>query len=209
MNKKLILEDVTFACGEASLVRKAYDESSWEEYAKCSHAFFPGCQLTASDPDSVAAAYQELLFDHPDTAIFMQCCGFAAEKAGDAAMASDIIKKIGIEWETLGKPVLITACSSCRSWFKERLPEIPVTSLYDYFLKYDIPCSEEELTAIKNLGDDTDEILENIFTDIVDETAENNIALNFQNELNSRTMQERHENRLSLKEQLLEFFWNE
>lgn len=209
MNRSLIIEDISSANGEASLVRKAYDESSWEEYAKCSHAFFPGCQLTASDPDSVMAAYQELLYIHPDTALFMQCCGFAAEKAGDAGMAADIVSSIRDKWLALGSPTVITACTSCRSWFAEKLPEIPVTTLYDHFIKHDIPCSEEELDAIKSLGEDTDNIIENIFTDVVDEASENIIAINFQKELNAGTLEERKENRLALKEQLLEFFWNE
>ena len=209
MNVSLILKDISSANSEASLVRKAYDESSWEEYAKCSHAFFPGCQLTAADPDSVMAAYQELLYVHPDTALFMQCCGFAAEKAGDAGMTADIISDIRKKWLQLGKPVIITACTSCRSWFAEKLPEIPAATLYDHFIKYDIPCSDEELDAIKTLGEDTEYIIENIFTDVVDETSENTIAINFQKELNAGTLEERRENRLSLKEQLLEFFWNE
>jgi len=209
MNSTFIMKDLANASNEASLVRKAYDESSWEEYAKCSHAFFPGCQLTASDPDSVMAAYQELLYIHPDTAMFMQCCGIAAEKAGDAGMSYELISDIRNNWYELGKPVIIAACAACRRWFEEKLPEIPVTSLYDHFIKHEIPFSQEELDAIKVLGEHTEEMLEDIFPDIIDDTPENAIAMKFQKELNESTLQERCENRLFLKDQLLEFFWSE
>lgn len=209
MNKTYIMKDLANANNDALLVRKAYDESSWEEYAKCAHAFFPGCQLTSSDPDSVIAVYQELLYVFPDTAMFMQCCGFAAEKAGDAGMAGEIISSIRNNWNALGKPEVITACSSCRRWFSENLPEIPAVSLYDFFIEHEIQCSEEELDAIKTLGDDTEELLEKTFADVIDETPENSIALKFQKELNESTLQERCENRLALKAQMLEFFWDE
>ena len=60
MDKESLLKDMMQANEEASLIRKAYNEETWEEYEKCSFAFFPGCQLGAAEPELVIKAYDSI-----------------------------------------------------------------------------------------------------------------------------------------------------
>ena len=125
------IRDMEQANGEASLIRKPIDRSTGREYDKCSYAFFPGCQLGASEPEIVVKVYDSLLFKHPDTAIFIHCCGIPAGWEGDAERHREILDGITAEWEKLGRPVMIMACMSCVKTFKEQLPDIPVTTIYE------------------------------------------------------------------------------
>ena len=125
------IRDMEQANGEASLIRKPIDRSTGREYDKCSYAFFPGCQLGASEPEIVVKVYDSLLFKHPDTAIFLHCCGIPAGWEGDAERHREILESITAEWEKLGRPVMIMACMSCVKTFKEQLPDIPVTTIYE------------------------------------------------------------------------------
>ncbi len=100
------------------------DGKTHGQYKKCKYAFFPGCCLCAQEPEIVAKTYDSLLFQNPDTAIFIQCC----EDVGE----------IREKWTDLGKPEMIMCCQEGRKVFAEKLPEIPVSSLYDIFLEYEI-----------------------------------------------------------------------
>lgn len=165
------IRDMKQANEEASLVRKPVNKSMGKEYEKCRYAFFPGCQLGASEPEIVVKAYDSLLFRYPDTAIFLQCCGIPAEWAGDAAGFGNVLDDIRTKWESLGRPTMILACMTCLKKFKENLPEIPVISLYELLEKLEIsggcnstdysifnPCSarHEEKTrmAVRHLAEE-------------------------------------------------------
>ncbi|MCQ2547067.1 MAG: hypothetical protein MJ161_05935 [Clostridia bacterium] len=93
-------------------------------YEKSKFAFFPGCCLCAQEPEIAAKVYDSMLFQNQDTAIFMQCC--------------DNIDEIREAWIALGKPQMIMCCSECEEVFADKLPEIPVVSLYDKFIEYEI-----------------------------------------------------------------------
>ena len=58
-----------------TLIRKPAGSAAGKEHDVCSHAFFPGCTLAGSEPEIVIKIYDSILFQHPDTAIFLQCCG--------------------------------------------------------------------------------------------------------------------------------------
>ena len=109
----------------AALARKAPGQG------KCTYAFFPGCQLGAADPQYVLEPYQWLLSKKQDTGLMIRCCGLPAEWAGNEEMHDKEIAVIRREWEQLGKPVLILACTSCRKHLMEYLPEIETISLYE------------------------------------------------------------------------------
>lgn len=95
------------------------------------YAFFPGCQLGASDPELVEKTYALLLERRPDTGLLLQCCGAPAEWSGDEEKHRDELTVIRKHWQELGKPVLIMACPTCEKKFKTYLEEIPVISLYE------------------------------------------------------------------------------
>lgn len=126
------LKDMAQANGEASLVRIPAG------YEKSTYAFFPGCQLGASEPEEVVLAYESLTQQYPDTAIFLQCCGISASWAGDVDGYRAILDDIKEKWESIGKPTMIMACPTCIKEFKKNLPEIPVTSLYEIFAQWNI-----------------------------------------------------------------------
>lgn len=118
---------------ENMLVRCPLNEDTWEEYETCEYAFFPGCQLAASEPELVIKVYDSLLLHFPDTAMFLQCCGISGEWAGENI--SDNLSDIHQKWEALGKPTLIMACTTCMKHFAKELPEIPTMSLYEMLVK--------------------------------------------------------------------------
>lgn len=158
IDKDQLIRDMEIANTEASLVLKPYNEETWEEYAKCAFAFFPGCRLGALEPEFVLRVYDKLLAKNPDTAVILRCCGFGADLADEPALRDEVLDTIKSEWESLGKPQIITACDTCKRMFIEYLPEITVTSAADFLNdpvigglakhiseEYDI--SQEEKTA--------------------------------------------------------------
>lgn len=130
-DKKMILEDMQQANQQASLVRWAYCEADQKEYETCSYAFFPGCQLGAAEPEIVIKTYDSIRFQHPNTAMFLQCCGFAASMAGDSNSFHTVLDDIREKWAALGKPTMIMACPVCQSIFQKQLADLSVISLYE------------------------------------------------------------------------------
>ena len=100
-------------------------------------AFFPGCQLGASDPRYVMEAYRWLLRKKPDTGMLLRCCGIPAEWAGNEGLHDIEIANLKKDWEQLGQPVLILACPSCQKHLKEYLPQIETISLYEVLDQWD------------------------------------------------------------------------
>ena len=133
------LQDMEQANGEASLIRLPKGKDA------CEYALFPGCQLGASEPELIVKLYDALLNQHPDTAMFLQCCGVPLLWAGDRPAFDRELAKIREKWHKLGEPTMIMGCMTCMKHFKEYLPEIPVTSLPQVLRRWDISggCCEE------------------------------------------------------------------
>lgn len=127
------LRDMEQANGpEGSLIRAP------KGFETCSYALFPGCQLGASEPELIVKLYDSLLNQHPDTAMFLQCCGVPLLWAGNSEAFHSVLQQIQSHWEDLGKPVMIMGCMTCMKHFKEYLPEIPVISLPELLRQWDI-----------------------------------------------------------------------
>jgi Fe-S oxidoreductase len=90
--------------------------------SRADYVFFPGCQLAASRPHHVASAYA-FLRQHLSggVGLMLGCCGVPAHWAGEQALFHEAVAAFVAQWESLGKPRVIAACSSCLSVF--RLPE--------------------------------------------------------------------------------------
>lgn len=138
MTKIFSVEDMKHANGEAALIRKAYNEETWEEFEKCSFAFFPGCKLTASEPELVIKAYDSIRFQNPDTGIFLYCCGIPAKVEGDEVLLQKTMAEIKKGWEDLGKPTLIVGCLGCYNTIKSKLPEIPMVTVFKFIKDMEI-----------------------------------------------------------------------
>jgi Fe-S oxidoreductase len=99
---------------------------------RAGYAFFPGCQIGAGDPNLVLRAYDAIAGLDPDAGIFLMCCGAPAEWAGDDERHGEAVASLRARWESLGSPTLLMACPTCMREFREHLPDIAVTSVYEW-----------------------------------------------------------------------------
>ncbi len=120
------LADMDYSNSEFAAIKKQAPEQT-----TCTYAFFPGCQLGATDPRYVLEPYKWLLSKDPKTALLLRCCGVPAEWSGNEEMHQNEIAALRKDWELLGSPVLILACPSCARELKQWLPEIKTISLYE------------------------------------------------------------------------------
>lgn len=120
------LRDMEHAIGEAHFVQKP------EGVTTSSLAFFPGCQLGASDPRYVIESYQWILDHSPDTSLWLSCCGVPAIWAGDEEKTEKVVAALKKDWEYMGKPEIIFACPTCKKTFAKYFPEIKGRYLFEW-----------------------------------------------------------------------------
>jgi len=124
------LRDMAFSNSEKfSLARNAPGKDS------SSYVFFPGCQLSASSPEYVEKAYAFLAGALPAESIglMLGCCGAPAEWAGREDFFTASQAAFMVEYEKLGRPKIILACSSCYQVFKTRYPELEICSFWEIY----------------------------------------------------------------------------
>ena len=90
------LREMDFATSEGSFASAPKGKKT------CEYAFYPGCQLGASNPDHVLKSY-EFLSEKYDAGIILGCCGAPAYWAGDEARLRANIEKIQAAMERYGK----------------------------------------------------------------------------------------------------------
>lgn len=149
------LRDMEFANGNLSAMAKIPNEIVQEKEEirqTCNFAFFPGCQLGASDPHLVEKAYQYLMDRNPETGILLRCCGVPAQWSGDEEKFDMEIQELRSQWISMGKPILIVACPTCLKKFKECMDEIPVISLYEIMAEWGFDFQEWKKGASGKLG---------------------------------------------------------
>lgn len=112
----------------------------------CEYAFFPGCNLGALDPDYVIKPYKWLLSQMPDAGLLLRCCGVPCDWSGNGEIHEKELADLKADWESMGCPVLITACMYCEKHLAEYLPEIETVSIYEIM-------SERGITAEGSTGD--------------------------------------------------------
>lgn len=120
------LEDMAFSNGpDCALIRTE------PGHDQCAHVFFPGCQLAGEPDGRIPEAYAFLREKLAGgVALALGCCGAPALWAGREPLFTEVMAAFKAQWEALGKPRLITACSSCLSVFQQAAPEIPAVSLW-------------------------------------------------------------------------------
>ena len=118
------LNDLKFAGGPEAAFK-------YSPRPKPDYLFFPGCQLGASDPQYVIGSYDRLTRDiSKNTAIMLQCCGAPAHWAGVEELHHQVIDGIRDYWRELEQPVVLLACSTCLTIFRQYLPELNCRSLW-------------------------------------------------------------------------------
>lgn len=150
IDKEALLNDMRHANKEASLILKPFDEETWEEYEKCTLAFFPGCRLGGMDPELVLRTYDMILTKQPDVAIILRCCGFPAELMDETELQGAALSQINDIWEDIGMPTVITVCDTCARIFGENLPGIKTISLQD-FLNDPVPSQIAKMLLENNI----------------------------------------------------------
>jgi len=131
------LQDMRFSLSERfRLARHA------PERKQSSHVFFPGCQLCASSPGQVKRLYRHLMECLPGgTGLMLGCCGAPAFWAGQEDEFHRVAEGVLRDWEALGRPRLIAACSTCYRMFTEHLPNVPTISLWQLLEEIELPAS--------------------------------------------------------------------
>jgi len=105
---------------------------------KSQYVFFPGCQLSASSPEQVEKVYTFLTEKLTGgVGLMLRCCGAPADWAGNQELFQNSLEVLTEEWEKLGNPQIIVACSTCHSMFKDRFPE--VVSLWELMDHLELP----------------------------------------------------------------------
>ena len=102
--------------------------------------YFPSCQLCATSPVEVLSSY-DFLQERLDggVGVMLGCCGAPALWAGRDDLFQESLAAMRGGWEALGRPKVITACSTCQSVFREQLPELESVSLWSVLEEIGLP----------------------------------------------------------------------
>lgn len=131
------LEDMAFSLSERFIL--ARHEPGHTASAR---AFFPGCQLAGSRPDKVIAVYEHLRSRlEGGVGLVLGCCGAPAFWAGSDERLAAGLEAVRGQWNALGRPRMILACSTCLRMFRDHLPEVPVLSLWTVIDEMEGPVS--------------------------------------------------------------------
>ncbi|MEG6523756.1 pyridine nucleotide-disulfide oxidoreductase/dicluster-binding protein [Desulfotomaculum sp. 1211_IL3151] len=129
------LRDMAFSNGEQCVLTRHQPG-----YQTSSYLFFPGCQLSACAPGHVEKVYDYLMKQlNGGVGLMLRCCGAPAEWSGRQELFEAELKKMKDQWEELGKPKVILACSTCHQMFKKYLPEMELISLWQLYHQYGLP----------------------------------------------------------------------
>ncbi len=69
----------------------------------------------------------------------LRCCGAPAYWAGRDDLFRESLEAVRSEWERLGMPRVITACSTCRTLFMEHIPEMETVTLWKVLEETGLP----------------------------------------------------------------------
>jgi Fe-S oxidoreductase len=109
---------------EGSLVKHSpgQDSSNW--------LFFPGCQLSGIRNHQTLSLYDHLREIEPRTGIWLNCCGAPAHWSGRQEEYRTVITQLEQAWQEMGRPKVLTGCSTCLVMFRENLPDFQAESVW-------------------------------------------------------------------------------
>ncbi len=128
------LRDMEFSNSEAFALARALPGRQ-----HCRYAFFPGCQLAGSSPDDVERVYGYLRETLGDVGLILRCCGAPADWAGRTDLLEDSWAAFDAQYQALGAPTLVLACTSCAQVFATGRPDIPLVSLWTVLDEHGLP----------------------------------------------------------------------
>ncbi len=109
--------------------------------------FFPGCQLSASAPEHVEKLYAHLRDRLPNVGLMLRCCGAPADWAGRTDLFAAALADFHADYERLGNPKMILACSTCYQMFKQHLPDVEIVSLWNLLDDIGLPDTVRQVPA--------------------------------------------------------------
>lgn len=123
------IRDMLFSNSEKCVLARHQPKTSSSRYL-----FFPGCQLSASAPGHVKRAYAALRERiSGGVGLMLACCGAPADWSGRSELFQSTLEDFKRQWEQMGNPELILACSTCYEILKTHLPSAFVKSLWEVF----------------------------------------------------------------------------
>lgn len=129
------LQDMAHSNGEYFSVCRHEPEKNESAYL-----YFPSCQLCATSPGEVLSSYRYLQEKLPGgVGIMLRCCGAPAYWAGQDQLFKESVEDIRREWEQMGNPRVITACSTCASILAEQIPEMAIDSIWETLEECGLP----------------------------------------------------------------------
>jgi glutamate synthase (NADPH/NADH) small chain len=142
------IRDMLFSNGEKFALHK-----NQPGFGSSRYAFFPGCQLSALEPDYIEKIYSDLTSRLPGgVGLLFRCCGAPAKWAGRQGLLAGAMNQLREEWRKLGQPELICACSTCYQEIKTNLSPIPVTSLWQIYDQHGLPESPREQASPRTVA---------------------------------------------------------
>lgn len=119
------LEEMRSAASEQAFVLRHAPEMS-----ASTQIFFPGCQLSGIRPEQTMALYDLLREHEPATGIWLSCCGAPAYWGGREDECAAWAEQLKRQWQEMGQPTVITACSTCLAMFRDHLPQMHAVSVW-------------------------------------------------------------------------------
>jgi uncharacterized membrane protein YdjX (TVP38/TMEM64 family) len=100
--------------------------------------FYPGCSLTAADPELVMRAYEWLRARDPSVELWSDCCGMPLEKFSSPEAAERGRERTRKQLRDSSTTEIITACGNCTVQFQKLgVPGLQLTSLYGLLAEED------------------------------------------------------------------------
>jgi len=108
--------------------------------------FFPGCSLSAHDPEMVMRLYNYIKDD--DMSIWTSCCGNPTYTLGKSNEFKHQLSKLKQVFKSKGIKEVIVACQNCYKMFKEHT-NLKVTSVFE--ILNDLPLPNTNISINKSL----------------------------------------------------------
>ncbi len=94
--------------------------------------FYPGCQLSASAPAQVEQVYAILTRKLTGgVGLMLRCCGAPADWSGRRELFQETLADFIAQWEAMGSPQIVIACSTCYEIFKTHVPQAAIIALWE------------------------------------------------------------------------------
>ena len=116
--------------------------------------FYPGCQLAASSPEQVEQTYAHLCATiDGGVGLLLGCCGAPAQWAGRQELFGEVRADFDRQWQELGRPLVLTACSSCYRMIADHHPAVTQESLWSVLARSELPAGAAQRSSALAIHD--------------------------------------------------------